>query len=800
MALAQIQFLISAAVSITAGSKTINITGNVDAYHVFNGTAVFIGNNPPVEAIKGTTPDGLGNSTITLDQAWPYADVNNSPLIAFNTVEGLSEAIRKANSATETTLVLLDSFEQLVDSTEPSINIVINGVVTPKVPYGYLANLVSSLATDAQNASDTLTSLQTNVSTLTNTVNTIQSDLDASKNAAATSETNAASSASAANTSKNAAATSETNAASSASAANTSKNAAATSETNAASSASAANTSKNAAATSETNAATSATSASTSKTNAASSASAANTSKNAAATSETNAASSASAASTSKNAAATSETNAANSASAASTSKNAAATSETNAASSASAAATSESNAEQYSLTAQNAAQSMTGGMYFAGEFDASSGLTPPTPSSGSAYYKIITRGTINSQVYEVGDNIIYNNISASWFWQDNSERFTSINGFTSGAVILSYSHVGAEAAFSKNTAFNKNFGTTAGTVAEGDHTHPAVTTSSIGAVPTSRTVNGKPLSANITLAKTDVGLGSVDNTSDANKPVSTAMNTALAAKVPTSRTVNGKALSSNVNLSAVDVGAEAAFNKNTAFNKNFGTAAGTVAEGNHSHPAVTTNSIGAVPTSRTVNGKSLSANITLAKADVGLGSVDNTSDANKPVSSAMTTALNAKVPTTRTVNGRALSSNVVLSAADVGAEAAFSKNNAFNKSFGTAAGSVAEGNHSHYLLLQNTGTSTISGSNKQCVEINKWDGSSPVYTLNEATFAVGSKAIVRKLYASTAMITVVTSSGLFYMPDGTSNNTVTMSGNMAIVASFHKTDSNNWIVSVGTN
>lgn len=37
---------------------------------------------------------------------------------------------------------------------------------------------------------------------------------------------------------------------------------------------------------------------------------------------------------------------------------------------------------------------------------------------------------------------------------------------------------------------------------------------------------------------------------------------------------------------------------------------------------------------------------VTLAKTDVGLGNVDNTSDANKPVSTAQQTALNAKAPT----------------------------------------------------------------------------------------------------------------------------------------------------------
>lgn len=46
--------------------------------------------------------------------------------------------------------------------------------------------------------------------------------------------------------------------------------------------------------------------------------------------------------------------------------------------------------------------------------------------------------------------------------------------------------------------------------------------------VPKTTTVNGYPLSSNVTLTKSDVGLGNVDNTSDVNKPISTATQTAL--------------------------------------------------------------------------------------------------------------------------------------------------------------------------------------------------------------------------------------------------------------------------------
>jgi len=155
---------------------------------------------------------------------------------------------------------------------------------------------------------------------------------------ASTSETNAANSATAANTSKNAAATSATNAG--------------TSATNAANSASAASGSATTAAGSATAAGTSATNANSSATSASGSATSATASKNAAATSETNAATSATAANTSKNAAATSATNAASSATAAGTqATNAAAsattagTQATNSANSATAAATSATNA-----------------------------------------------------------------------------------------------------------------------------------------------------------------------------------------------------------------------------------------------------------------------------------------------------------------------------------------------------------------------------------------------------------------------------------------------------------------------
>lgn len=110
----------------------------------------------------------------------------------------------------------------------------------------------------------------------------------------------------------------------------------------------------------------------------------------------------------------------------------------------------------------------------------------------------------------------------------------------------------------------------------------PSYTASEVGAVPTSRTVNGKALSQNITLSASDVGALSSDtfipsNTSDltndsgfltsftetdptvpswakaSSKPSYTA---AEVGAVPTTRKINGKALSADITLSASDVGA----------------------------------------------------------------------------------------------------------------------------------------------------------------------------------------------------------------------------------------------------
>ena len=139
-----IKFITSASVSVTNGSKIVTLTGGVDTYHVYNGTVVFIDNNMPVEAVSGTVVDASGNSTIKLSEPWSLASVSNKKLVAFNSNEGLPEAIRRAREIGDITLGLMDSFESLLTSDSSSVVVDINGVPTSFVPYKYLENELES--------------------------------------------------------------------------------------------------------------------------------------------------------------------------------------------------------------------------------------------------------------------------------------------------------------------------------------------------------------------------------------------------------------------------------------------------------------------------------------------------------------------------------------------------------------------------------------------------------------------------------------------------------------------------------
>lgn len=172
--------------------------------------------------------------------------------------------------------------------------------------------------------------------------------------------------------------------------------------------------------------------------------------------------------------------------------------------------------------------------------------------------------------------------------------------------------------------------------------------------------INGHDLSSDVTITKSDVGLGNVDNTSDASKPISTLTQTALNNKVDK---ITNYSLVSNSDVSKlqqlptatdlvasfVQVNKLITDHEADSTNPHHVTAAQV---GLDSYTAYTPSTLPVstpqqnalnlkVDKTTTVNGQALSTNISLTKGDVGLNLVDNTSDLSKPVSNATASLVN---------------------------------------------------------------------------------------------------------------------------------------------------------------
>jgi len=151
-----------------------------------------------------------------------------------------------------------------------------------------------------------------------------------------------------------------------------------------------------------------------------------------------------------------------------------------------------------------------------------------------------------------------------------------------------------------------------------------------LGGVATSRKVAGHDLTADVTVSKSDVGLGNCDNTTDALKPISTATQTALDLKAP----INSPAFTGTpTGITATHVGLGNCNNTSDA-SKPISTATQT-----------------ALDLKAPINSPAFTGTPTgITATHVGLGNCNNTSDAAKPVSTATSTLVNAVLGVYRTL------------------------------------------------------------------------------------------------------------------------------------------------------
>lgn len=156
-------------------------------------------------------------------------------------------------------------------------------------------------------------------------------------------------------------------------------------------------------------------------------------------------------------------------------------------------------------------------------------------------------------------------------------------------------------------------------------------------------------------VTKTQVGLGNADNTSDANKPVSTAQATAIALKadqattytkteVDTKDTAVADTAQTNLTTHASNTSNPHATTKAQVGLAN----ADNTSDVDKPISAATQTALDAKATNTALDAhtNNTSNPHSVTKAQVGLGNADNTSDINKPVSTAMQSVLNAKAPT----------------------------------------------------------------------------------------------------------------------------------------------------------
>lgn len=530
-------------------------------------------------------------------------------------------AISATNAAASAASVLASQADALVSKNAAASSATaaassVSTVATSAAAALASANTATTQATAAAASAAAALASQNSTAAFATTIQGYDSSALSSSNSAATSNASAQSAASAASASS----ASVTTAAGTATAQAT---AAAASASASASSAGTATTQATGAATSATNASISSSSAGTQANLAITQAAAAAASATSATSSATSATASASLATGQAAASVTQSTAATAQAVIATAQATAAATSATNSQASALKAAdwadktqnvqveTGRYSAKHWALTAQ---ASSTGSVIYRGLWSAAGGTYPTTPALGD-YYLISAAGTISAINYAVGDSIIYN--GATWDKAGGSSAVVSVNGQT-GTVVVTKSDVGLSAADNTSDA-NKPVSTAQATaIALKANISSLATVATSGAY---SSLSGLPAAYSLPISTAAV-LGGVKSSSSVLIDAAGVATVTLASigalssgYVPAWSTITGKP-TTLIGYGITDAQAALGFTPYNATNPSgFISASGAPVQ-----------SVG------TFTGA-------VTKTQLGINNIDNTSDANKPVSSAQATA-----------------------------------------------------------------------------------------------------------------------------------------------------------------
>jgi hypothetical protein len=247
-------------------------------------------------------------------------------------------------------------------------------------------------------------------------------------------------------------------------------------------------------------------------------------------------------------------------------------------------------------------------------------------------------------------------------------------------------------------------------------------------------------------ITKSMVGLANVDNTSDANKPISTATQTALDGKAASTHThaqsdvtglstaLSGKANTSHTHAVSDVTGLQDELDEKA----NVADLAEVATTGSY-NDLTDTPTIPTVPVT-SVSGKT--GDVTLTKSDVGLANVDNTADTAKPISTAQQSALDLKAPLasptfTGTVSG-ITKSMVGLGNVDNTADSAKPVSTAQQTALNLKAN-----------LASPTFTGTVSGITKAMVGLGNVDNTSDA-TKDAATATLSNKTLASPAFTGT--------------------------------------------------